>query len=55
MDRNGSKAYRVPIQFPVIACTRYLILLLWEKNSLKRGKKGKWGKVGVGVQIVVEC
>ena len=29
MDRSGSKAYRVPLQFPVIACTRYLILLFW--------------------------
>ena len=27
MDRNRSKAYRVPVQFPVIACTRYLVLL----------------------------
>ena len=23
MDRNGSKAYRVPLQFPVTACIKY--------------------------------
>ena len=44
MDRNGSKAYRVPIQFPVIACTSYLILLFFEKSSIKRGNRGIWGK-----------
>ena len=27
MDRNGSKVYRFPLQFPVIACTRYVFLL----------------------------
>ena len=44
MDRNGSKAYRVPIQFPVIACTSCLILLFFEKSSIKRGNRGIWGK-----------
>ena len=39
MDRTGRKAYRVPIQFPVIACTSYLILLFFEKNSIKRRNK----------------
>ena len=34
MDRNASKAYRVPLQFPVIACKWCLILLFWEKNSI---------------------
>ena len=23
MDRKGSKAYRIPLQVPVVACTRY--------------------------------
>ena len=50
MYRNGSKAYRV-LQFPVIACLRYLILLFREKNSIKRGNRGIWGKIGLGVQI----
>ena len=36
MDRNGSKAYRGLLQFKVIACTMYLILLFWKKNSMKR-------------------
>ena len=44
MDRNGSKAYRIPIQFPVIACKRYLLLLFLEKSSIKRGNRGIWGK-----------
>ena len=44
MEWNGSKAYRVPIQFPVIACTSCLILLFFEKSSIKRGNRGIWGK-----------
>ena len=51
MDWNESKAYIVPLQFPVIACIKYDILSLRKQSS---DKKKKYRESG-GVQTGVEC
>ena len=53
MDRNGSKAYRVPIQFPVIAQVT-LFCYFW-KRAAQKGEIGEYGESRCGVQIGVEC
>ena len=41
MDWNESKAYIVPLQFPVIACIKYDILSLRKQSSDKKKNIGK--------------
>ena len=50
MDWNESKAYIVPLQFPVIACIKYDILSLRKQSSEKK----IYRECG-GVQTGVEC